>query len=54
MVLRYKLVSKKPKTATKVVMRTDLYKNKKPVKNKCVFYYANKSFTKGYKVIKKC
>lgn len=49
---RYKLVSKKPKTAVKTIMRTDLYKGDKVIKNKEVWYYANKDFSKGWRIIK--
>jgi len=46
---RYKLVKIKPKSATKIVMRRDDY----PKKGYETWYYANKSFTKYWKVEKK-
>jgi len=46
---RYKLVKIKPKSATKIVMRRDDY----PKKGYETWYYANKSFTKYWKVEKR-
>jgi len=46
---RYKLVKRRPKSATKIVMRRDDY----PKKGYETWYYANKSFTKYWKVEKK-
>lgn len=46
---RYTLVKRRPKSATKIVMRRDGY----PKKGYETWYYANKRFTKFWKVEKK-